>query len=144
MRAAEEDHAYPFGINEETAGFPAHLDPQPMWGALLDDLAHGVSVPVISMRFHIGLARGIDEMNEHLDPRLGAAGLGQVALSGGVFQNALLFELLTTRLQSRDIKVISQQYLPSNDGGIAWGQAAVAAALALGRVSQCASRSPDA
>lgn len=144
LRAAEEVYAYPFGIEEETAGVPAELDPKPMWGALLDDLARGVQIPIISVRFHVGLARGIDEMIEHLATRLGATWRGRVALSGGVFQNALLFELLTTRLQSRDIEVISQQYLPSNDGGLAWGQAAIAAALALGRVSQCASRSPDA
>ena len=83
-------------------------------------------------------------MIKHLATRLGAAWHGQVVLSGGVFQNVLLFDLLAVRLLSRDIKVLSQQHLPSNDGGLAWGQAAVAAALALGRVSQCASQFPDA
>ena len=140
---AEEAHAYPFAIKDATAEDLTQLDPQPMWSALLDDLDRNVPIPIISVRFHIGLACGIDEMIEHLATRLGAAWHGQVALSGGVFQNALLFDLLTVRLRSRDIEVLSQQHLPSNDGGLAWGQAAVAAALALGRVSQCASQFPD-
>ena len=49
-------------------------------------------------------------------------------LSGGVFQNRLLFELTAALLREASMRVLFPQRLPPNDGGIAYGQAAVAAA----------------
>jgi hydrogenase maturation protein HypF len=56
-------------------------------------------------------------------------GIGQVALSGGVFQNLLLFTGLKESLQSQGFTVLSHAHVPTNDGGIALGQAVAAAAL---------------
>jgi len=56
-------------------------------------------------------------------------GLGRVALSGGVFQNLLLFTGLKESLEKQGFTVISHTLVPTNDGGIALGQAVVAAAL---------------
>lgn len=53
-------------------------------------------------------------------------GLNTVALSGGVFQNHLLTELTTARLQERGFTVLRHSLLPPNDGGICLGQAAAA------------------
>ena len=58
----------------------------------------------------------------------GAAGLDAVVLSGGVFQNRLLLERTAADLRRRGLRVLVPERLPPNDGGIAYGQAAVAAA----------------
>jgi hydrogenase maturation protein HypF len=51
-----------------------------------------------------------------------------VVLSGGVFQNRLLLERCTADLAARGLRVLHPERLPCNDGGISYGQAAVAAA----------------
>ena len=56
--------------------------------------------------------------------------LDRVVLSGGVFQNRLLLELTVADLRQRGLRVLLPERLPPNDGGIAYGQAAVAAARA--------------
>jgi hydrogenase maturation protein HypF len=56
-------------------------------------------------------------------------GVGQVALSGGVFQNSYLVERSVTELESRGFRVATHQRVPANDGGIALGQAVIAGAI---------------
>nr|MBA2552330.1 hypothetical protein [Geodermatophilaceae bacterium] len=51
-----------------------------------------------------------------------------VALSGGVFQNVVLLELVTDGLEQEGLRVLSHTQVPCNDGGISLGQVAVAAA----------------
>lgn len=59
-------------------------------------------------------------------------GLGRVALSGGVFQNALLVSMMTTDLERAGLTVLTHRRIPPNDGGISLGQVAIGrAALAL-------------
>jgi hydrogenase maturation protein HypF len=55
-------------------------------------------------------------------------GLRTVALSGGVFQNRWLATTLVRRLAGDGFDVYTNQKVPANDGGISYGQAAVAAA----------------
>ena len=57
-----------------------------------------------------------------------SAALDTVVLSGGVFQNRLLLEGTTERLAGAGLRVLVPERLPPNDGGISYGQAAVAAA----------------
>jgi hydrogenase maturation protein HypF len=52
-----------------------------------------------------------------------------VALSGGVFQNRSLFERVCSELRARGLKVLTHRRVPTNDGGLALGQAVMAAAL---------------
>ncbi|MCB2040464.1 MAG: carbamoyltransferase HypF, partial [Rhodoferax sp.] len=54
-----------------------------------------------------------------------------VALSGGVFQNRILLEQLVRRLEQAGLAVLTHRQVPSNDGGLSLGQAAVAAARML-------------
>ena len=56
------------------------------------------------------------------------AGVDVVVLSGGVFQNRLLLTWTAERLEALGLRVLSPERLPANDGGISYGQAAVAAA----------------
>lgn len=93
--------------------------------AIVDDLLHAVPVGIISAKFHHTLVRMITEQCVLLRDE---SGIRTVALSGGVFQNALLLESLENGLESSGFTVLTNLAVPSNDGGIALGQLAVAAA----------------
>ncbi|WP_375512163.1 carbamoyltransferase HypF [uncultured Nostoc sp.] len=101
------------------------IDPRPMWLALLDDLQQQIPQSVMAAKFHQGLANAIVEMVKHLcQENL----ISQVALTGGVFQNCILLEQVTKRLQALGIKVLTHSLVPANDGGLSLGQAVIAAA----------------
>lgn len=76
-----------------------------------------------ALDFHVTMAAAVAEMLGILAAR---TGIRTAALSGGVFQNALLLENLLARLD--DFRVLLPHLVPPNDGGIAYGQAAVARA----------------
>ena len=57
-----------------------------------------------------------------------ASGNHTVALSGGCFQNKLLFAQTRRRLEAEGLKVLSHERVPAHDGGLALGQAAIGAA----------------
>lgn len=135
----EEDDAlaYPFAISHlGNDGLPC-IDPLPMWSALLADLSRATPAPVIAARFHKGLAIVIADMLKTLS---GQARSEQprntVALSGGVFQNRVLLEQVVTRLESAGFTVLKHRRLPANDGGLALGQAVIAAARVLAQQSK--------
>ncbi len=96
-----------------------------MWHAILDDLKRGTPPPVIAARFHKGLAIAVVAMMRALAER---ACFDTVALSGGCFQNAVLFEQTQRRLRDAGFIVLAHSMVPANDGGLALGQAAIAAA----------------
>ncbi|GAB1539981.1 hypothetical protein NUACC21_26500 [Scytonema sp. NUACC21] len=96
-----------------------------MWQALLKDLQQPTFPSVIAAKFHKALANIIVEMVKILCQE---NIIDCVALSGGVFQNRILLELVTKQLQALDIKVLSHSLVPPNDGGLSLGQAVIAAA----------------
>ncbi|MBK1636471.1 carbamoyltransferase HypF [Rhodovulum adriaticum] len=99
------------------------LDPAPVFRAILADLDDGTAPARIAARFHAGLAQTFADAARKLVERREARA---VALSGGCFQNALLLEQVTAALG--DIPVLTHRLTPANDGGLALGQALVAAA----------------
>ncbi|MDZ8260068.1 carbamoyltransferase HypF [Nostoc sp. ChiQUE01b] len=101
------------------------IDPRPMWLALLNDLQQQIPQPILAAKFHQGLAHAIAEMVKHLSQE---NLIYQVALTGGVFQNCILLEQVTKRLQTLGIKVLTHSLVPANDGGLSLGQAVIAAA----------------
>lgn len=108
------------------------LESTRMWQELLTDLAHGVSLARISARFHRGLALGICDMVTCL--RAGDSSkvtFDTVVLTGGCFQNKLLLEEVARRITADGLSCLTHSLVPANDGGLALGQAAVAAARAL-------------
>ena len=67
-------------------------------------------------------------------------GIEQVALSGGVFQNVLLVRLVCAELNRRQLRPLVHRVVPPNDGGLALGQAAIAALRCLLRPDREAAR----
>jgi len=127
----EEDLAYPFGVPRlKTSGLP-YIEPLAMWQALLGDLYENTPAPVIAARFHKGLAKAIVKLAGQavLDEETRLT--RRIVLSGGVMQNRWLMEELVQRFQAEDFDVYLQAKVPSNDGGLSLGQAAVAAALLI-------------
>jgi len=97
----------------------------PIIRGVVDDIVHGKPIGEISARFH----RTLIELFAELCVIIGKErGLDRVVLSGGVFQNAILLTGLTAALEERKFTVYSHLQVPTNDGGIALGQAVVAAA----------------
>lgn len=109
--------AYPFSIDP---GTPMLLDWRPMIEAAWKDRLDLVDVATIGAKFHQSLAQAL----EAIASRMGAA---RVVLSGGVFQNRLLTSCVRRRLEANGRRVYTHQLVPPNDGGLAFGQAVLAA-----------------
>ena len=94
-------------------------DPAPLLEALLRDRARGAEPGLLARRFHAALADLALAWARH-------AGLRDVVLAGGCFQNALLTGLVAERLGAAGYRVHRHRRFPPNDGSISLGQAAVA------------------
>ncbi|MEJ7669652.1 MAG: carbamoyltransferase HypF [Casimicrobiaceae bacterium] len=128
----EDKFAYPFTIARRKSNDLPYIEPLAMWQALLGDLILGTPPPVIAARFHKGLAIAIARMVEKLGRCEGGKdSVRVVALSGGVFQNRVLLEQVSARVRAAGFHVLAHRQVPTNDGGLALGQAAVAAARSL-------------
>lgn len=133
LREEEEALAYRFDIAHLADTELAYLEPKPMWLALLGDMLDNAPVSVMATRFHKGLAKSIADMVEKLASKCQEENspFNTVALSGGCFQNKVLLEEVTHRIEAKGWQCFSQSKVPSNDGGLALGQAAIAAANQL-------------
>ncbi len=135
----EDDRcSYPFAIARLAGSSLPYLEPLGMWAALFGDLESKTPVGVMAARFHRGLGNGIVRMVERLAAQAaepvgapaspGPADQPAVALSGGVFQNRILFTRVLEGLTRRGFRVFTHAQVPCNDGGLALGQALIAAA----------------
>ena len=127
----DEALAYPFAIPRLGGKGLPYIEPLPMWQALLGDLILETPTAVMAARFHKGLAKIITAMAVNLSTRNDTRFVDTVALSGGVFQNRVLLEQVESRLGSEGFQVLTHRHVPANDGGLALGQAVVAAARAV-------------
>ena len=100
-------------------------DPRPTLVALLEGVASGRPPGVIAAAFHETIAEVTREL---VAAAAAETGLRTVCLSGGVFQNRRLASTLLRRLGRDGFDVFINRRVPVNDGGISYGQAAVAAA----------------
>ncbi|MFL5802933.1 MAG: carbamoyltransferase HypF [Roseiflexaceae bacterium] len=121
MSAEPDECAYPFAIG---AGRLATLDVAPMIRAIVEELRRGVPVARIAGRFHRTVAELLAAACLHVREQ---TGLTSVALSGGSFQNRILLEQLVARLSEMGFQVYLNRRVPPNDGGLSFGQLAVAA-----------------
>jgi hydrogenase maturation protein HypF len=109
------------------------LDPKPMWVAILNDLQQSQPIGLIAAKFHLGLAMAIAQLVKQLSQH---HAFTQVALTGGVFQNEILLRSVQQQLTGMNFTVLTHHLVPANDGGLALGQVAIAAARSLsGQVS---------
>jgi hydrogenase maturation protein HypF len=100
----------------------AEVDPTPVLAGVVADVRAGVAPGLVGARFHRAVATLI------LD--LAVANRGHtVALSGGVFQNALLLRMARTSLEEQGFDALTHRHVPPNDGGIALGQLIVGNAV---------------
>ncbi|HEX2047018.1 MAG TPA: carbamoyltransferase HypF [Acidimicrobiales bacterium] len=100
------------------------LDPTPLLATVVAERDAGRPPGEVSAGFHAGLGRGVARAAAEA---AAANGLDTVALSGGVFQNARLTEVVVDRLEAAGLRVLVHHRLPPNDGGVSVGQAAIAA-----------------
>ena len=101
------------------------LDQRPFFEALLEGIEAGAPADKLALDFHIVIARASAQVASEICAR---EGIDTVALSGGVFMNRLLLQLLTRELKDAGLAVLVPHTVPVNDGCIAYGQAAVARA----------------
>ncbi|WP_371346586.1 carbamoyltransferase HypF [Ancylobacter sp. IITR112] len=125
---AADAPSYPFGCAQMDDLM--EIDPAPMWRAACADQAAGVPPGPIARRFHVGVA---EAFAGHALSLAAAHGASAIALSGGVCQNALLLEMLVARLEPSGLSLLLPGEVPANDGGLALGQAVIAAARRIER-----------
>ena len=106
------------------------LDPRAMIRAVAADVRAGVAAPVVSARFHHALADGTADAVVAIAE---ARRLATAVLCGGVFANRRLLERAAARLHTAGLEVLVPELLPPGDGGISYGQTAIAAARLRGR-----------
>jgi len=117
-RTAGPVEAYPFPfIGEE-------LDFRPLLQAVIDDRVEGRSANEVARAFQLGVAKGLADCSRTL---VHQHGVDTLVMSGGVFQNELLLEDLNSLLSDSAIQLWTNHSVPSNDGGISLGQAALGA-----------------
>ena len=102
---------------------PDVLDQKALFEALLEGIEAGAPADRLALDFHVAVARSSARIASDICVH---EGIDTVALSGGVFMNRLLLQLLTRELKSAGFTVLVPHTVPVNDGCIAYGQAAVA------------------
>jgi hydrogenase maturation protein HypF len=111
---------------EEGSGSVAVIRTGKMWKAVLDDLWRGVPARRIGARFHAGIAEGF--INAAANARI-RTDINTIALSGGCMHNRRLARLLRSGLEEEGFEVFMHRQVSPGDGGLSYGQAAVAAAM---------------
>ncbi len=116
--AAAEGARYTFELNDSS------FDAAPVMRAVVEDVRRGVPAHVIAGKFHHAVAGLMVGISIRLRQQFS---INQVALSGGVFQNATLLALSAAQLQANGFEVLFHKLVPPNDGGLALGQVMVGA-----------------
>jgi hydrogenase maturation protein HypF len=120
-RSIEESYEYSW-LEE---GSPFQIDVKPIVQGIVRDVINHISQPVICGKFHNTLIHLFTELSEVIRK---TTGLNRVALSGGVFQNQILFKGFSRSLAGKGFEVLKHSLVPCNDGGISLGQAVIASA----------------
>jgi hydrogenase maturation protein HypF len=124
---ADPDESAEYGFildsGEIPTGEASQINPALLVEAVIADLNKGITPSKISARFHNSIARMVSEVCDQIRKD---NGVDQVALSGGVWQNMTLLRLTYDLLTSENFKVYVHHQVPTNDGGLALGQAVVA------------------
>ena len=111
-------------VTVEHDGAQRVLDPTALVVCVARARSAGTDPATIAAGIHEAVADGATRLAVELSA---AYGLDTVALTGGVFQNVLLSDLVETALTAHGLEVLVHERVPPNDGGISIGQAAIAA-----------------
>jgi hydrogenase maturation protein HypF len=120
--APDDGAAYPIELAGGAVGEPLVADLSALVRAVVADVRAGVPAEVVGRRFHAALAGFARDVARRARDDLG---LRTVALTGGVFQNALLLSQSRAALRDDGFTVLCHRQVPPNDGGLALGQALV-------------------
>jgi hydrogenase maturation protein HypF len=123
------------------------LDPLPVIAGIVEGLRRGIPIADLAAGFHQAVIRATTAAVGNCAR---AAGISVIGLTGGVFANHILLQGIRCALSARGFEVLSHRIVPCNDGGLALGQAAIAAATLIDaeptavseRNGICASESP--
>ena len=121
--AVDHDDFYNYQIMPDEDGTCATISFDAMVRGIVKDIENNMGPGIISSRFHNTIVCVIADMCERIRKQ---EGLDLVALSGGVFQNLYLLTRAVATLQQKGFRVLTHEHVPTNDGGIALGQAVVA------------------
>lgn len=111
---------------QQQAGDEVVLKLDSLWRAIVNDIQRGVSAERIAAQFHAGLAAGLVAVSASARSR---SGVNTVALSGGCMHNRRLARLLRKGLEKEGFAVLRHVQVSPGDGGLSYGQAAIAAAI---------------
>jgi hydrogenase maturation protein HypF len=121
------EHGYEFGFDESGV-----IKAEGVVRTATEDLLEGLAPATVSAKFHQGVAALVASVARRVREE---RRINRVVLSGGVFQNMLLLGRARRALTSDGFEVFTHRRVPTNDGGISLGQAAIAnARLAAGRI----------
>ncbi len=112
---------YPYVIDEK--GSTAMIRLKPLLSAIVRDVGAQEPVGMIGARFHKTIAQIAIEVCKRARE---VTGLHEVALSGGVWQNQILLDLVRDGLEQEEFVAYFHKHVPTNDGGLALGQAVIA------------------
>jgi len=126
MIDTSETSTYEYTISTNATDGEALIDPQLVIQAAAEDYLRRIAPSKIAARFHKATTRMILEVCSQLRKQ---HAISRVALSGGVWQNMALLSLTRAALIESGFSVYIHQRVPTNDGGISLGQAAIAGAL---------------
>jgi hydrogenase maturation protein HypF len=121
-RSSIETGNYPLDLRRQDNHW--QIDTTPLFRAIVDDLRRMVLVETISRRFHNGLVETLTRLARLLREE---SSINRICLSGGTFNNLLVFEQLIRKLESSGFEVFTPSEVPAGDGGLSLGQALVAA-----------------
>jgi len=121
-RSSRATDGYPLEICRQDECW--QIDPSSLFGAIVEDLRRKVCTATISRRFHNGLVETLSRLACLLREE---SSLNRICLSGGTFNNVLVFENLIRELQFLHFEVFTHSEVPTGDGGLSLGQALVAA-----------------
>jgi hydrogenase maturation protein HypF len=114
-----ETKGYSFGLNQDQVEVRGVIE------SLIADALTDVPAPIISARFHNGFAEMVRVASVMLRNK---TKINEIALSGGVWQNITLLGRTLTLLEKEGFRVYIHREVPTNDGGLSLGQAAIAVA----------------
>ncbi|MFH1853265.1 MAG: carbamoyltransferase HypF [Candidatus Neomarinimicrobiota bacterium] len=122
MQAAAAISGSPFDFSFARNGALTQMEVKPLIRSVVEALRTGAGFAEIARRFHRTL---IEIFSAIVEKARNDSGIDKVVISGGVFQNQLLFENLIPRLEKGKFEVFAHEQVPTNDGGIALGQALI-------------------